>query len=125
MLDELDEAFRSDRSIWLKLGGCGFVAVCVVITAMVRSHRRGNAGFALTTNNLAIAASVAASIGVFLGLVLSLKDVVERRLSDGRRIHPLLRLYLGSRKKSLVIWFFTIIVVVFIAAAVIDRFELT
>lgn len=107
---ELDEAFRSDRALWLKVIGAALVAVFVVNLTIFRE----DLGFEPSTGMLVVVSLGSALVGAVLGLALSLKDVVENRLNRGRRVHPLLRLYLGSRKKSLAAWFVTVLVVAFI-----------
>ena len=115
---EFDEVFRGDRSVWLKMVGCALVTVFVVLISMARMAARGARGIELTGRAIVAAALVAAGIGALIGLTLALKDVVERRRAGGLPVNPVLRLYLGMRTVSLVVWFFTALVGGLVAAAI-------
>ena len=48
--NELDETFRSDRSIWLKIGGCAFASAFIVLVGAFRFARQPETKFELTTS---------------------------------------------------------------------------
>ena len=114
---ELDEVFRGDRSIWLKVLGCGFVASALVVFMLLRERSgatAGNPGIQVSNSVLALIGVLSAVGGCVLGVLLSLKDVVGRRINEGRTVHPLLRLYFASRFKSLAMWIVTVLVAVMV-----------
>ena len=113
---ELDEVFQSDRSIWLKMSGCAFATVFVVITAIVRGIRDGRLNIRLSPPLIAGMAGISAASGALLALVLSLKDVVRRRVIRGEPVNPVLKIYFGMGLWSLVAWFPTLLIVGFFIA---------
>lgn len=64
----------------------------------------------------AVALLVAVTVGCVLGLLLELKDVVERRCTAGQPVNPMLRAYFGSQIRSLLLWFATFIVLTILAS---------
>ena len=107
---EFDELFRSDKSIWLKAIGAA-AAGGIAAFAAVKKNRDLGIGLAST---IVIGGAV---IGCIMGVMLSLKDIVRRRIESGETVHPLLKLYLGMRFVSVIVWFVTIIVLVFVFIA--------
>lgn len=101
---ELDEAFRSDRSIWIKIGGCAFVGTL----AGLKGANNLNAENRSSALVVGITIAIPALIGAVLGLCLSLKDVVKRRLNDGQSVNLVLRAYFGWGIGSLLLWVVTI-----------------
>ena len=114
---ELDEVFRGDRSIWLKVLGCGFVASALVVSMLLRERSgaaHGQSGLQVSNPVLAIVGVLSAIAGCILGVLLSLKDVVRLRIDQGRAVHPLLSLYFASRFKSLAMWIVTVLVAIMV-----------
>ncbi len=108
----LDEVFRGDRAVWLKVLGCGFVASALVVSVLLRERSGAVAervGLQVSNPVLAIVGGLSAVAGCMLGVLLSLKDVVGRTIDEGRTVHPLLRLYFASGFKSLAIWIVTVL----------------
>lgn len=98
--NELDEVFRGDRPVWLKIAGCAAVAAFVVVATTLRNQRQGNLGIELTTQTVVVLGLASAGVGAVVGLGLSLKDVVRRRLDRGARVNPLLALFFGTGVRS-------------------------
>jgi hypothetical protein len=115
---ELDDLFRSSRGIWWKVAG-GAVAGAVVTTVLSLKRRQGAQGF----DQFSIAEKIlvvvgAGIIGAIMAIVLSLKDVVERRIEQGKPVNPILKLCFAFRWVSIVVWFVTIMVIVFAATLI-------
>ena len=106
---ELDEAFRSDRSIWVKLAGCAFVGLIAGILGVSHLDAKDR-----TTTAIVFALLAPTIVGAAAGVCLSLKDVVTRRQRNGERVSPVLRALFGWGIVSLVIWFAAVFVGVFI-----------
>ena len=109
---ELDDVFRNDRWVWLKMGGGALATVFIAL----RSFRMQEA-HALTDNTRIAILAVAAALGAILGLALSLKDAVQRRKTAGKPVNPLLQLYFGAGVWSLLIWILTVVGVVILYVA--------
>ena len=103
---ELNETFQSDRSVLLKMGGSAFVASLLVAITLIRDKDPKIASLSPIT--IAIATILVAIGGALLGLALSLKDTVQRRLERGAPVNFLLRLCFGMGIVSLLIWCVTI-----------------
>jgi hypothetical protein len=100
---ELDEAFSHDRSIWLKMAGCALVGILIAVYSLVRLNQNE-----LTPTTAAIVIAVTGFGGMVIGIFLSLKDVVTRRMENGEPVNWLLKVYFGLGGWSLLIWFVTI-----------------
>lgn len=111
---EIEDLFESDKSIVLKLLGGAFVGV-VLSLKFVAKDGKGNAP---TMGNTATAVVVvgAAVVGAVVVLLLTLRDVVARRVDAGKRVNPVLKAYFGRGNGCLMVflWFCTIIVATFI-----------
>ncbi len=107
--DELDETFQSDRSIWVKIIGCSFATIFVVLVGTYRFHRDGDVKFDLTPGLIGLLGTGSAVLGAMIGLALSLKDTVEQRLERRDPVNPLLKLYFGGGTRCVVTWFFSVI----------------
>jgi hypothetical protein len=93
---EIDDLFQSDRSIWMKAGGAALLCGVLSASALFRDDAPGMSAW--------IAVGVIASIsvvGAIVCVLLSLKDVVRRRLSEGKPVHLLLRICFGSGPATL------------------------
>lgn len=112
--EELDDVFRGGRSIGLKMGGCAFATTFVVITTTLRGVLQDRLHLSLTATMIAALAGASAATGALLGLALSLKDVVRRRIALDEPVNPVLRLYFGTGGWSLVAWFMTVLSVTFL-----------
>jgi hypothetical protein len=101
----LDETFRSDHSLWIKMGCAGFVsAFCVLVTISKSAGADDLAKVIFRPFTVGILAfSIVAGAG--LALMLSMKDVIVGRISRGEPVNPILRLYLGMGVWSLLAWF--------------------
>ncbi|WP_076351769.1 hypothetical protein [Paludisphaera borealis] len=102
--NELDEVFRSDKPVWLKIAGCAAVTGFVVVVSILRSRRQGSLGIDLTAQAIVALGLASAALGAGVGLALALKDVVRRRLDRGERVNPLLVLFFGYGVRSRVVW---------------------
>lgn len=101
--NELDEVFRSDRPVWLKIAGCAAVAAFVVVVSILRSRRQGSLGVDVSTGTIVAIGAASAALGAGVGLALALKDVVRRRLDRGGCVNPLLALVFGYGTRSRVV----------------------
>ncbi len=111
---EIDDLFASDRSIVLKLLGGAFVGGLVSLRAVLKDPKAG--GPDSSTPVKVTIVSGAAVVGMLVVLLLSLRDVVVRRVEKGQRVNPLLRAYFGRGNGCLMLalWFITIILATFI-----------
>jgi hypothetical protein len=101
---EIDETFRSDRSAWIKMAAAALVAdFALVLGAWKMRAEDVSIDEFLGSLNLGILA-VTAVAGAGTALLLSMKDVIRRRMDRGDSVNFLLRLYLGMGVRSLVAW---------------------
>ena len=104
---KFDEILRGDRPAWTKVIGSGSATAFVVGICAVRSSRNPN-GLQLATGSWVAVVLASAVLGSFLGLLLVVKDSVERRIEHGQSVNLLLRIYFGGGGRSLVAWVATI-----------------
>jgi hypothetical protein len=111
---EIEDLFASDKSVVLKLLAGAFVGVLVALRAVLKDAKGGASTFS-TPVKITIA-GVAAIVGMLVVLLLLLRDVVVRRVDQGKPVNPLLRAYFGKGNGCLMValWFFTVIFVTFI-----------
>ena len=111
---EIEDLFASDKSIIIKLLGGAFVGA-VLSLRVVFKGAKGNAATLSDTARVVVFIG-AAVIGALVVLLLTLRDVVARRVERGKRVNPLLKAYFGRGNGCLMVflWFCTIIVVTFI-----------
>ena len=100
---ELNELFTSDRSALRKIGTCAFLlsgtmAYKFCLQSWAEMAGAGIFGF---------------SAGAIAGTTLSLKDVVRRRIAEGRPVNFILRVYLGLGVWSILLWCATVLFVGF------------
>jgi len=106
--DEIDRAFQQDRNLPRKLLGAVVVGLAVGLGSALHAHPDERLVATLIYCTCMTGGSVLACVaGVF---VLTLKDVVQRRIRDGETVNPVLRLYLATGALSLAMWFGTVIV---------------
>ncbi len=119
---QLGEIFRSDRPVGNKMIGGGFVmtfvAALYILKLDLHNHQQGLPEIPWTSSLYFSTLGASALLGCLLGLALSLRDGVKHRIGRGDRVHPLLRLSLGSGGVSLGFWIATIFVVTFLVAMV-------
>ncbi len=101
----------------LKIAISAGVTAFVVIAGMLEFAVQNGGIAAVPVTAFAAAFLIAVLVGCVLGLMLELKDVVERRCAAGHPVNPILRMYFGSQIRSLLLWFVTIIVLVIFAPA--------
>lgn len=101
----------------LKTAVSAGVTAFVVIGMMVEFAVQNGGIAAVPLTAYAAAFLIAVLVGCALGLMLELKDVVERRCAAGQPVNPILRAYFGSQIRSLLLWFVTIIVLTILAPA--------
>lgn len=106
----LDRLFRSDRSAGLKVLGCAFVGGMACLTTVARQEEGPPPGGRVTPAMIVLFGLAGAVLGGWLGLMLSLKDVVRDRIERGEDVNPLLTVYLGGGCVSLVVWSVTVFV---------------
>lgn len=106
---EIEDLFASDKSVLLKLLGGAFVGAFLSLRIVLKGENRG--GPALSTTVKAMILVAAAVVGALVVLGLLLRDVVVRRVDQGKRVNPLLRAYFGRGNGCLmlVLWFVTVI----------------
>jgi hypothetical protein len=105
--DELDDLFRSDRSIWLKGFGGAALGILVALWGLFENDRPGGLNVVLDT----IFVSGSAVIGAAGVVLLSLKDVVARRFDNRRHVNWLLMLYFGHGPLSFFFWIVTVLAI--------------
>jgi hypothetical protein len=99
---KLDEAFRSDRSIWLKIGGGVLVALYVTFQSIMRQGKVEDRSIMWRVTLIALL--VAVVCGGLISFLLSMKDRMTRRLARGERVNPFARAYLCMGIWSLLLW---------------------
>jgi len=101
---QIEEVFRSDRSIWLKMTCGAFVGAMLAL--FILSHAEaGEFPLAAIVTLLVMYAA----LGAILGICLSVRDLVRRRISDGKPVSLPLRMYFNWGAVSGVIWTVTIL----------------
>ncbi len=116
--NELDETFRSDRSIWIKIGGCSLVSIFVVLTMFFRGVQSGRLDIPMTTTRYVVMAVILGVLGAICGLLLSLKDTIAHRIDRGDSVNKILRLYFGRERLSLVVWFASALVLAMLVTTI-------
>jgi hypothetical protein len=111
---ELNETFRHDRSLWGKVAGGAFATTLAVLFGALHATRSGDIPLEFTPTLVSILTLGSAFLGAFLGLALSLKDTVQRRIEKKQRVSLLLRVYFGIGIWSLAAWFPTMLVAAFV-----------
>jgi hypothetical protein len=102
---ELDDLFQQDRRIWLKVLGGGFVGAIASLGGLRRLPEKD-----LAPVVVACLVTVFTIGGAGAVLALSLKDIVRRRIDDGKPVNVVLRAYLAGGVWSLLLWFITVLV---------------
>lgn len=90
---ELDDLFRSDRSLWWKIGGGALVGLLIGGSSLAKEEANPK----ISTTTALMLSGFLAVAGGLIALVLALKDVVRRRYENGQPVNPLLRFCLASR----------------------------
>ena len=113
MNSSFNDLFSGGASVWLKIAGAAVVAPLIVYGATRKMARRGNDPFADTQTTLAVLAS-SAVVGAFLGAVLSMKDIVKKRIEDGKPVNWILMLFFARGIITVFAWipFFIIAMIV-------------
>ena len=106
---ELDDLFASDKSVVLKLLGGAFVGGVLSLSVVLRASKGG--GPAMSTPVKVSIVVGAVVVGTLVVLLLLLRDVVVRRVEQGKRVNPLLRAYFGRGNGCLMLalWFITVV----------------
>jgi hypothetical protein len=107
--EEFDDLFREDRSIWWKILGGAAAAALAVLLAVWRGANREQGKATFGPAAIAVIVVVAAFLGALVAVLLSLKDVVRRRMDSGQRVSRLLRVYFGGGAVSLMVWVLTVL----------------
>jgi hypothetical protein len=109
---EIADLFASDKSIVWKLLGGGFVGGA--LGARVAFGKGNGPQMAETARVVVFAGSIV--VGMFVVLLLTLRDVVARRVDAGKPVNPILKAYFGRGNGCLMVflWFCTVIVVTLI-----------
>ncbi|MEZ6125856.1 MAG: hypothetical protein R3C49_22240 [Planctomycetaceae bacterium] len=106
-----DDLFSGGASVWLKIVGGAVVTPIAVVVIALRSKRRGGVDLPHDPAVIGISLAGCSVVGAVLGGLLSLKDVVQTRLADGKPVSFPLRLLFGFGIWSLLlVWFPGIIV---------------
>lgn len=101
-----NDLFSGGASVWLKIVGGALVTPIAVVMLVLRSKRRGNTTLPDDPVIIAVAIAGCAIVGGGLGGLLSLKDVVQTRLADGKPVSFPLKLLFGFGIWSLLlVWF--------------------
>ncbi len=118
---ELEDLFASDHSIVFKLLGGAFVGGLFSLRLALKDPKTG--GLDLSTPAKITIVAISAFVGMLVVLLLSLRDVVVRRVEQGQRVNPLLRAYFGRGNGCLMVglWFMTVIFVTLIVTILTTR----
>ena len=109
---EIEDLFSSDKSIVWKLLGGGFVGAALAAKMVLGKGNGPQLG--MTARVVVFVGSII--VGMLVVLLLTLRDVVVRRVNAGKRVNPILKAYFGRGNGCLMLflWGCTIIVAVFI-----------
>jgi hypothetical protein len=99
---KLDDLFRNDRSIWLKIGGGVLVALYVTVQSILRQGKVADRSIVWRVSIISLLVAVAG--GGLISFLLTMKDRMKQRLANGERVNPLLRAYLCMGIWSLLLW---------------------
>jgi hypothetical protein len=99
---KLDDLFRSDRSIWLKIGGGVLVTLYVAVKSVFPQEKVADRAMVLRVSIISLL--VALVCGGLISFLLTMKDRMKQRLAKGERVNPLLRAYLCMGVWSLLLW---------------------
>ena len=99
---EFDDLFRKDRSIWFKMVGAAAATDLVVIISGALDAPRGQPD--IRPEVIAAVLIVVGIAGAGVALVLSLKDIVERRDVAGQKVSWLLRILFLRGILSRILW---------------------
>jgi len=99
---QLDQVFRGDRSIWLKITGGVLVALYLTSRNFLRILKPEDR---TTMWRVTFVALVVATIaGGLIGVMLTMNDRVKRRVARGEPVNLVVRAYLGLGIWSLLLW---------------------
>jgi hypothetical protein len=109
------ELFSSDKSVWLKMLGGAVVTAMFAGFQILKFGREHGDEITKRPGMIALILAISALVGALLGGFLSLKDVVQMRMAEGRPVTLPLKLMFGYGVWSvLFIWSPTIIVGAFL-----------
>jgi len=113
MKSSLNELFSGGASVWVKIVGAAIAVPVVVLVASRRMARQGNDLFADGPTAVGVLAGCAV-VGAFLGAALSMKDVVAKRIEEGKPVNWFLRLFFARGILTVFAWipFFIVAMVV-------------
>jgi hypothetical protein len=116
---EIEDLFSSDKSIVWKLLGGGFVGGALA-ARMVLGKQNGPQ-MAATARWVVFVGSII--VGMLVVLLLTLRDVVARRVDAGKPVNPILKAYFGRGNGCLMVflWFCTIVVATLIVTIATQR----
>jgi hypothetical protein len=111
---EIEDLFASDKSAILKILGGAFVGGAVTARIVFKNQTGGLSNLSSTMKAVFIVTG--GIVAAFVVVLLMLRDVVVRRVQQGKRVNPLLRAYFGQGNgcMMLALWFVTVILVTFV-----------
>lgn len=105
LVSTFDELFRGGTPVWLKIVVGAVATPILVLVCGLRANRRGGTGFPNDPIIIAAIFGGSAIVGAVLGAALSLKDVVQSRLADGKPVaFPLRALFGFGIWSLLLVW---------------------
>ncbi len=107
--NNLDELFRSDKTLVSKVLGGAFVTAFIVLIGAYKQSP-----IEISENGYILLGLFSGSVGAILVLGLALKDYVERKLDRYEPVNFLLRLYFTGGPRTAAIWFGTVFIMVFV-----------
>jgi len=120
-----NDLFAGGASVWLKIVGGAIATPLAVMVLVLRSKRRGNTALPDDPAIIAIAIAGCGMVGAGLGGLLSLKDVVQTRLADGKPVSLPLKLLFGFGIWSLLlVWFPGIIVLTLVVTILLLSYQI-
>jgi hypothetical protein len=108
--NEIEDLFASDKSIVLKLLGGAFVGAVLSLSVVLKRAKGNEASLGTTAKVITFVGATV--IGAIVVLLLTLRDVVARRVDAGQQVNPILKAYFGRGNGCLMLflWGCTIIV---------------
>lgn len=109
--NELNELFRSNRSVWWKMAIAVVVGLVLGAKFCIVQPAFDKEGIPIWVRLIMVACC--GTIGPVAVVFLLLKDVVDRRIENFEPVNPLLRIYLSSGVFTVIAWIITSIALVF------------
>ena len=111
MPSTVDDLLGVGRSLWLKMAACSAVTLAMVAAVFLEGEQEPLAVLAAPATVISMLGAVV--VGALIGVALSMKDVVEQRVREGKPVAFPLKLLFGFGFASALLWMLLVILTVF------------